>query len=65
MNGIFQINNFRGICINEFQADSFFLYEKISRNLDFHKFLWKINGAARTARFFIALLEAKLANDAA
>lgn len=39
--GIFQINNFRGVCIKEFQADSFFLCEKFLGTWIFTSFYGK------------------------
>lgn len=52
MNGVFRINNFRGRFVSTGRIPGrqfFFLFLslslwKISRNLDFPKFLWKING---------------------
>lgn len=52
MNGVFRINNFRGRFVSTGRIPGrqfFFLFLslslwKISRNLDFSKFLWKING---------------------
>lgn len=65
MNGIFRINNFRGRFVSTGRIPGIFFLSlwKISRNLDFHKFLWKINGRIASLQVFHrARVGEKLAN---
>lgn len=62
---IFRINNFRGRFISTGRIPGIFFLSlwKISRNLDFHKFLWKINGRIASLQVFHrAHVGEKLAN---